>query len=353
MAYLYGRNDYFFLAKQADYKTIRHTDGTASLAAADACRHRSFTATPNRNRINPTYKEAGSAQVFIEQSRAGRISGAASVTMPLFSGSGAGVQPDCGPIFESAFGAVAESAGVSVTYTRAAQNAALVPLELWGFNSAGKRGVCAFGSIVNRLVLSGGQDTADLSADFICYAALGQDRWASALLAEKGGLTAWPAMPATQTYTGSEMAGFTCRLTLDGTAYLTLRDWTVTMNPNRQYDVNHCNVDGTEYFPQVPFQGMPEYLLSFSTWSTDAATLDTLLGKIVARTGFDATLVIGATAGGTFTLPLNNLVLPPEISGDGFSHEDGDDRKAIVVPTLRCQATSTAAIDEIGPMVIT
>ncbi|MEN6537860.1 MAG: hypothetical protein ABFD60_11320 [Bryobacteraceae bacterium] len=351
MAYIYGRNDYFFVAKQSDYKTIRHTDGTASLAAADACRHRTFTATPNRARINPSYKEAGSAQVFIEQSRAGRISGAASVTMPLFSGSGVGVEPDCGPIFESAFGAVTVG-GATVTYTRAAQNAALVPLELWGFNSAGKRGVCAFGSIVNKLVLSGGQDTADLSADFISYAVLGQDRWGSALTAEKGGLTTWPLMPAAPVYTGSEMAGFTCQLTLDGTAYVTLRDWTVTINPNRQYDLNHCAIDGTEYFPQAPFQGMPEYLLSFSTWSVDTAALDTLLGKIVGRTSFDATLVIGSTAGGTYTLPMNNLVIPPEISGDGFSHEDGDERKAIVVPTLRCQATSTAAVDEIGPLVI-
>ena len=343
MAYLYGRNDRFYVAKQVTYTTIRHTDGTASLAAADACRHRTFTATPSRGRLEPTYKEATTNLVYIDQTRAGRMSGTATVTMPLFSASGVDAPPDCGPILESAFGLQTINAGVNVQYTRLPTG--LVTCELWGFNAGAQRGVCAFGSLVNRLTLTGGQDSADISADFLCYNVLTQDRFGSASAAEKGGLIAWPTEPASQTYTGSELTGFTGTFTADGQAYTTLRNFTVTMNMNRQYDIERFAADGTEYFPQNPFELMPEILLDFSMWSTDVAAFNTLLGKIANRTAFDATIVLGASANGIYTIALNNLIIPDD--REGFTHEDGDDRKVINVTGLRAQATSTAVKDEI------
>lgn len=348
MAYLYGRLDRFYCAKQVNYHTIRHNAGAASLAAADACRHVSFSATPSRGRIGASDKESGAALVYIDRTRAGRMSGTASVSMPLFSGSGAGVAPDCGPILESAFGQEAIAAGVSVTYSRLPSG--LVTCELWGFNAEGVRGVCAYGSLVNRLVISGGQDSANLSAEFLSYYVLGQDRYGNASAAEKGGLTSWPTEPASQTYTGTELTGFTGVFTIDGTTYTTLRDFTITMNMNRDYDRMRYTNDGTEFFPQNPFELTPEITLDFSMWSTDAASLDTLLGKIAARTAVDATIVIGATAGGIFTFSLNNLIVPDD--REGFTHEDGDDRKVINVSGLRAQATNTASVDEIG-LVIT
>jgi hypothetical protein len=348
MAYLYGRLDRFYCAKQTAYGTIRNTEGVASLAATDACKHISFSATPSRGRIQASDKESGAALVYIDRSRAGRMSGTASVSMPLFSGSGAGVAPDCGPILESAFGKEEIAAGASVTYSRLPSG--LVTCELWGFNAGGKRGVCAYGSLVNRLTITGGQDSANLSADFLSYYVLGQDRFANASAAEKGGLTAWPNEPATQTYTGAELTGFTGTFTIDGQAYTAVRDFTITMSMNRDYDRMRYANDGTEFFPQNPFELTPEITLDFSMWSTDAASIDALLGKIANRTPVDATIVIGATAGGIYTFTLNNLIVPDD--REGFTHEDGDDRKVLNFTGLRAQASNTSSTDEIG-LVIT
>lgn len=346
--YLYSRLDSFFCGKQTAYHTIRNTEGVASLAATDACHHISFSATPSRSRIQAGDKEAGAALVYIDRSRPGRMSGSASVSMPLFSGAGAGVPPDCGPILESAFGQEAVQEGVNVTYSRSPSG--LVTCELWGFNAEGKRGVCAYGALVNRLTISGGQDSANLSADFVCYYVLGQDRFTNASEAEKGGLSAWPTEPASKTYTGSELTGFTGVFTINGTAYTAVRDFTITMNMNRDYDRMRYANDGTEFFPQNPYELTPEITLDFSMWSTNAASLDALLAKIANREPVDATITIGATAGGIYTFSLNDLIVPDD--REGWTHEDTEDRKVLNFTGLRAQASSATNTDEIG-LVIT
>lgn len=349
MANVYGRNDLFFCAKQTAYDAIRNTEGAASLAAADACRHSSLSITPIRSRLQPTDKESTNGLAYIDRSRAGRMSATASLSLPLQSSSGATAPPDCGPILESAFGK--ETIGATtVTYgpdgTQYMSPTSPVTCELWGMNSAGVRGACAYGALVNRLQISGGQDSVNLSADFVCRYAITQDRFTNASSSEKGGLTAWPSVPASQTYTGSELNGFTGVFTADATTY-NLRNFTITMNMNRAYDVNHFAADGSEFFPIAPFELIPEILLDFSIWSTTDAALTTLLGKLANRTAFDVTIQVGSVAGGIYTFSLNNLIIPDGANGDGYRHEDGDDRKAISISGLRAQATNASTRDEI------
>lgn len=349
--YIFGRNDRLYVAKGVSYSTIRNTGGAASLATADACKHKTFTARANRARLAASDKEATAFLGYIDRTRKGRFSGTASIATPLFSSSGAGVEPDYGPVLESAFGKATIAVGASVTYGPALtgtiakymDETAPVTCELWGMNAA-LRGVCAYGALVNRLKLSGGQDSAELTADFITYYTLAQDRFANAETGEKGGLTTWPAEPGTQTYTGSEMTGFTTLLTIDGVAY-NPRNWGVDINFNRAYRMDRCAIDGSEYYPSEPYEMMPEVTFTASLWSTDAAAMTTLLGKIANRVTVDASVVVGSLAGGIYTIPLNNLIKP---DGDNDPvHSDGDDRKSIDL-TLRAQATSTSVRDEVS-----
>ena len=351
MADVYRKDDRFYCAKQTAYDTIRNTAGVANLSAIDACKHKSFTAAANRARIAAGEKEAGAFLGYMDRTLPGRNSGTASVVLPLFSASGAGVAPDFGPILESAFGKETVVAGTSVTYgpsgaAKYLDEAAPVTCELWGFNAAGVRATCAYGALVNRLRISGGQDYAELAADFICRYVLSQDRFVNAATLEKGGLTAWPDEPATQTYTGAEMRGFTGAFTFDGVVYTTLRSFAITMNWNRAYRVDKFDDDGSEFFLHSPYELMPEFLLDFSLWSSDLAALTTAIQKINNRTPVDAAVVLGSVPGGIYTIPLKNLIIPE--GNDDPVHEDGDDRKAISYTGLRAKATAVTARDEIS-----
>jgi hypothetical protein len=350
MAYLFSRNDRFYCAKQTAFATIRNAGGAASVAAADACKHVSFSADPARTQLNPPDKEVNAFLGFIDRSRAGRFApAAASVVTPLFSGSGAGVAPDNGPIFESALGKETIVAATSVTYgpsgTKYLDETTPVTCELWGFNTGAKRGKVAFGALVNRLRISAGQDFAEVAADFLCYNVLTQDRFAAAACttAEKGGLTSWPAEPGGQTYTGNSLQGFTGNVVLDGVTYTTVRNVSVTCDMGRQFRADKFDDDGTEYLPTEPMELMPTFTLDIDLWSTDSSDLTSLLVKIANRTAFDATLTIGATAGGIYTVSLNNLIMP---DGREAASSDGDDRKVISLTGLRAQCTSTSVRDE-------
>jgi hypothetical protein len=349
MSFLYERNKRLYVAKQTAgaFSTIRNTAGAADVAAADACKHRSFTAEPTRTRLAAPDVESTAFLGYIDRTIAGRFGAApASTVTSLFSATGAGVQPDIGPILESAFGKVTIAAGVSATYGPAGvkylDEASPITCELWEFVTGAKRGKVAFGALVNRFVIAAGQDYADLTADYLCFNVLTQDRFPAASTSEKGGLTAWPTEPS-QTYTGSPLTGFTMTLTLDGIVYTTVRSVSVTGSMGRQFRADKTAVDGSEYLPTEPFEMMPEFTLDFSVHSTDASDLSALIAKIAARTQFDASLVIGNAAGGTYTIPLNNLISP---EGREAVHGGGDDRAAVTVSGLRAQATSTSVRDE-------
>lgn len=347
MAWIYGRDDRFYCAKATDYKTIRNTGGAASVAATDACLHQAFTGNRSANYLAAPDKESTATVGYIDRAIAGRFApAAASITTPLFTGSGAGVQPDNGILFESGFGKATVSGGASVTYgpagTRYMDTTTPVAAEVWGFNAA-KRGRVAVG-LVNRLVISAGGDFASVQADLLCYAFLTQDRFAAASTAEKMGLTSWPTEPASQTYTGSEMKGFTGVLTLDGKTFTNVRGVTLTCDFGRQFRVGKFTNDGSEFFPDAPEEGQPSFVLDADLWSmSDSTDLDGVIAKIAARTAFDGTLVIGSTAGGIYTFSLNNLIIP---DGHEIDHSDGDDRKVVSIKGLRAQCTNSSTRDE-------
>lgn len=351
-SYLYGKDDRFYCAKQTSYSVIRNTEGAASLVGTDAARHSGLSAAAIRNRLPATDKESNGFAGYIDHTRKGRYAaGPVSVKFPLCSSSGAGVESDHGPIFEAAMGKATVAAATSVTYgpngAKYMNEASPVTCELWGFNQGAELGVVAVGAIPNRLSLQVGQDSAEVSVDFAAYYALGQDRFANAETAEKCGLTAWPTEPATQTYAGAQLTGFTTLVTLDGIAY-NVRGTTFTANLKRAYRMDKCAIDGTEYFPSDPFEltgeGGPEFLLDVDLWSTDSSDLRALRRKYANRTPFDGVIVIGSVAGGIWTINLNNLIRP---GGDNDPvHEDGDDRKVVRLTGLRAQCTNTSARDE-------
>lgn len=351
--YVYGRNDRFYLARSTSYSTLRNSGGAASVAAGDACHHKNFSVRPNRGRLAASDKESAAFVGYIDRTRQGRFSATASVSLPLYSASAAGVESDHGPILESAFGKRTIVADTSVTYGAAAtgsnikylDEATPIVCEAWGFNPVGVRGMALAGGLVNRLRISGGQNDVALDADLIAYYAISQDRFPNAITAEKMGISAWPSEPGSQTYTGSEETGFITSLSIGGVDFTDLlRSWAITMNMNRAYRMDTCAVDGSEFFGNNPYEGMAEIMVDLSLWNCDASKLTTVLNRATNRTSQDAILQLGATAGGINTFNLNNLIKPED---DEPVTEDADDRSAVNLSGLRAQATSTSVRDEI------
>jgi hypothetical protein len=199
----------------------------------------------------------------------------------------------------------------------------------------------------NRFSLSVGQESAGLSVDFIGYYALSKDRYDNASTAEKGGLSAFPSEPGSQTYTGSELTSFVSSFTINGVDQTSIfRNANINGNLSRAYRMDKFGTSGAEYFPADPYEMMPEWLVDVTFHSCDAASLTTLLKKVANREAVDASLVIGNTAGGINTIALNNLIIPD--GDDEPVHEDGDDRKTVTIRGLRCQATNTSSRDEIS-----
>lgn len=345
--YVYGRNDIFCVAAGSAFNAINNASGAATIAAVNAAKHKSFAAVANRARLAATDKEATAFLGYIDRTRRGRYSGSATYGAPLYSSTGPGVEPAIGPILAAAFGAKTIAAGVSVTYGPAGVKYMNEPsplcCELWGFNPAGVRGSCTFGAIPNKLTLAAGQDSAELTVDFLAYYTLGQDRFANAETNEKGGLTAFPTPPTAPAYSGSELTGFVLALTLDGVGY-NPRSASFSATFNRGYRMDLCAADGTEYYGYAPRELMPEFTLDAALWNTDDANLAALLAKIDNRTPFNASLQIGSVAGGIYTLTLKNLIVPGDTRG--WTDDDGDDRKALNIKGLRAQATSTSVRDE-------
>lgn len=353
MAWIYGRDERLYLAKATDYKTIRNTTGAASVAATDACLHTAFSASRAASYLQPPDKESTATIGYKDRAIPGKLNASpASIGTPMFTASGAGVQPDNGILFESAFGKVTISAGVSVTYgpdgTRYLNETTPVAVEAWQFVTGGKRQKAVVG-VVNQLVIQGAQDFVSVQAELLCFNVLTQDRFAASSTAEKMGLTAWPTEPASQTYTGAEMMGFTGVMTLDGDAYTTVRNFTLTYNFNRQFRSGKFANDGTEFLPSDIYEGQPEFTLDVDLWSEASnADLDALVAKIAARTSFDGSVEFGTVAGGTYLFSLNDLIVP---DGHEIDHADGDDRKVVSIRGLRAQITPGSRNE--GNLVIT
>lgn len=336
--YSLSRTGRMYVAKQTVPTEIRNTSGTASLAAADACKHKTFDITIDPGRIPAFDKEDTADLGWVDRSRPGGKKPASfTCSMGLRGGAAADAEPDCGALLECLFGAKAINTGVSVVYSLNPSNVGQA-CEIWGFDvPSAVTQWCAFGCIPNTATFELGPVNPSVTFGGPAYWGLSNDQFAAASTEEKGGLTTFPTEPSTQTYTGNpvSVAG---SITVNTVTHTDIRNVKIGLDMGRAYDPD---IFGAVY-GTAPYEDVPTITLDFTIKSSDLSSLVTLRQNMLAYTDMDATVVIGGVAGAIYTFALKRLRFPFVAKID-----ESQRLKALTVTGCRAQMNASGARDEI------
>lgn len=282
---------------------VPNSTGSATVATADGVQFIDCNLSADSNKIKSRVRSGNLGQLA---PRRGRRTASFSLEVPLQGSGTAGTVPDMDAILIGLFGAAGTvSAGVSVTYAIAAVN---VGLTLWKFkdpagsNAPNQVGV---GALINEFEISGGEEAeSSLVVRGPLVDVIEKPNFSSLTTAEKFGLTSFPSEPAATTFLGTPALAFTGSVTINGVSTFQLRSFRITGNMGRNLRYAHG-----QYAVSVPNNVPRSILVDFSLYEEDTANQAAL--RHLGRTGgtFDASIVIGETAGNIFTFPLNNLVI--------------------------------------------
>lgn len=325
MAYGSSRNQRGYVQKESSWGVIPATGNVATVAATDAFQFISLDMN-SAQPINARPDKTGSLSQV--KGTAGRKSATWSMTCSLAGSGAAGTAPDI-DVFLAALmgkdGTVASS--TSVTY---ALEDASPSLTIWDFcPPAGVEQRCIFGAIVQKATISFGGNFAQITFSGEGKAVLTKNGYAGADTDGKGGLSAFPSEPASQTTAGSAVSGYKGTVTLDGVAYTTIRTGSIDIAIARELPKDGWDTD----YPLAPADGMRTVSANWSQYEDDAAGLATLIGKMIAHTTFDQSFAFGKTAGNIWTVNMNdNLFDAPELRYDAARRYYG----------LKCQAAASS-----------
>lgn len=250
--------------------------------------------------LNPPEKVISSGQTI-------GISGRRSATWDLSclvrpSGT-AGTPPDLQYLIESVLGAAATvSAGVSVTFPTGPSN---LSMNLWRYRDpSGLTQQVAIGAIANSMSLRCQDGYIDASFGGSARWILDTDNLASTATAGKGGLSSIAARPSAPVSSGEPLTSFIGSLTMDGVAYGSARDLTLTVDAARAID-NTTIFNGA--FGGEPYAGLKQVTFEVTITDDDTAALKALKAKCAAGTTWALALVVGGTAGSIMTINLARI----------------------------------------------
>ena len=292
------------------YVTPVSTFGTAVAPTnSNAFRHIDLKFTPTQSEsqrpdLNPTLDVALGVL--------GRKSCAFEGSCSLAAASGAGVAPDVGPILKALFGKETIVAATSVTYET---DDPMLYVDLWQYVTPSTGDQEALASCTVQ------QGSIEFGGDYCIFKFSGEGKayitsaaFSSLDTEGKAGLASFPTEPATPVVNGAAISGYRGTITLDGNAYTIARSGTLAMN--FQKPLQHDGW-GTDY-PAAAAAEQRFGMLDISLYDDDSTNLNTLKGKAVTGTTVDAIFVLGAVAGGIYTVTLKNILLSkPQYDNSG------------------------------------
>jgi hypothetical protein len=341
--YALSKDGRMYVQKQTVYNEFNNTGNVATLGATDACKHISFSCTPDPGETPRPDKEENATHGFKFNMLKARASATWEASMALRGSTAAGTAPDIGPFLEALFGVATPNGSTDITYTleptAPTDPTKIVALSLWGFRlpaTVTQWGV--LGALVNTARFTVGQNVAQVSFGGPALWALSNDQWDTAETWQKGDLSAFPSEPGTQTYTGSEITGVAGEVTINSEIYTTLRSASLNFDMQRAYDMQVFN---SVRSGANPYEGTPNIGLDITIADTDAAALIALKKLALARTAVPIKVKIGNVAANMYEFTYNDVILPYVPTLD-----ESDRRAALTFTGCRAQATSDANRNE-------
>ena len=291
-----------YVQRELNWGTIPNMTGVATLTGANCCRMSAFDINHTQAEIVRSDK---TGSFGVTMGILGRRQASWTVKMSMAPSGASGTEPDMGPILEAIMGKAAViSAGVSVTYGLDDTNPSLV---LWDFNTPGTMTERAIlGAIGQKATFDIGADEPSVDFSGQGVAVLDTDIFATADAISKGGLTAYPAEPASPVTNGTPPPGFTGLITLDGQAYSTFRTGKIDIDTARELPMDGFN----SYYGLAPTGGERNDSTDWSMYDDDSATLTALKVKAYNGTPVNLSFQIGTAAGSIWTFNLKNVLLP-------------------------------------------
>ena len=314
--------------------TFPNTSGTSTLAASNFCNHIDCNITPSTAVLQNMSKTGTLSQL---RGVRGRSAASWDLTMHMQGSGAAGTAPDAAPLIQAMFGAKPTiSAGVSVTYTLADAICSFSLFKFFQPSADSHSHQAVWGAMPSSLRFALSGDLATIQASGIGGFALDRNLFASMDADAKGGLTAFPAEPASPVANGSPVVGFVGSVTINSVGTFEVLDMSVDVN--RPVDLRYAY---GKYYPTVAGNGRREIPISFTIADDDGANWTALKLLGWNKTVFDITLVMGATAGNIWTWTLKNVQV------DMPTYDEGGTRRAVRF-TGNANATSTTTRDEVS-----
>lgn len=291
MADVFAYAQQCFIQEQGAFDAIPNTAGAATVANADCCLISSLTTQAEQAEIERPDK-TGTQDMLVPQ--AGRRSGSVSLEMSAAANGAAGVEPDCKKLLKGIFGAAPTIVGAtSVTY---ALGDALTYLSIWDFIDALANATqkVAFNSLVTAVEFTFGGDVPMIT--FTCEPGWVYDNDQAAdgstPTAAKGGLTAWPAKPASPVVNGTHPRGFDVTCSIAGNAMTNLLSGRIRLEVARQ-----LAKDTNAEFPQAGKIGLRRVTVDLTLADNDTAGMRAVKTAANNRTPSTVLVTLGSVAG--------------------------------------------------------
>ncbi|GAC1700158.1 MAG: hypothetical protein NVS9B4_01020 [Candidatus Acidiferrum sp.] len=330
MAYAIFQNERLYAIPEVTQGTV------PTIAATNAMRFTTATLNSDAAILTPNNKTGTRSQSRFAKGR--RKGSNWQVVMDLAGSGTAGTKPDSDPFFQAAFGQVGTVvAATSVTYSMADT---LIPLSIFAYknNPTTLNNHISLGSLERELKIGFGQDFAVLTASGDSMWSLDSTSFASATATEKGGLAAFPAEPASQTYNGTEIVGFTGSITIAGSAIAEIREGTVTITTGNSPIADTFG----SFYPNGMYGARRNVTLDINAYDSDSAGMNALRLNALTQTAVSATIVFGTVAGNILTCTIGRLILPlPQ-------QAQNSDRFTNAFQGCRCLASTDTAKDELS-----
>jgi hypothetical protein len=322
-----------FTRNQMCFPVLESTFGTAvTPVGANACLITSLATQASQPEI-PRPDKTGSLGEII--GIPGRKTATWNAAMSMAGNGAAGIAPDCDKLLQLIFGkAVTIVASTSATYGLDDNN---YSASIWHYNDPSTVAqYVAIGAVCHQLKISFGGDIPTLEFSGSALWVLDSDQLADGTMDSigKGGISAWTARP-TPTVNGKPPAGFTGAITLDGQAYTTLRQGSITLAVARNLPGDTFN----SYYSAAPVPGLRAVSVDFGIYDDDSANLKALKQKAFNKTVVDLGFQIGTAAGNKWTFTTKNVMLPAPVL------DQGADRRALSFSGAKAHDTSLGSKD--------